>query len=203
MRHHQLAVLGRYPIGRGKSRGDSVRRVARDLGRSPSTISRELGPNADTRVEREDCLQRGRRPLRERHNCETSSPRSVPPGHGADGAVDRLVAHVGRMIQMRACGPTSAGSATGDNLGRQAGAQTLAHMQPPRGVQIGSELTLSKPGLATSALGAQIAKEGDVGRSAIVGFSPGDLMADRGAMAAKARGDRGWTDTEAHVDLND
>ena len=47
MGHHQLTDWERYLIGRGKSRGDSVRQIARDLGRSPSTISRELKRNQD------------------------------------------------------------------------------------------------------------------------------------------------------------
>jgi len=48
MEYHQLTLGERYRIGRMKSMGDSCRAIARKLGRSPATISRELRRNADT-----------------------------------------------------------------------------------------------------------------------------------------------------------
>jgi transposase, IS30 family len=47
MGYHQLTDWERYLIGRGKSRGDSERAIARELGRSPSTVNREVKRNAD------------------------------------------------------------------------------------------------------------------------------------------------------------
>ncbi len=47
MGSQQLADWERYLVARGKSRGDSIRQIARELDRSPSTISREVRRNAD------------------------------------------------------------------------------------------------------------------------------------------------------------
>lgn len=47
MGSQQLADWERYLVARGKSRGDSLRQIARELNRSPSTISREVRRNAD------------------------------------------------------------------------------------------------------------------------------------------------------------
>jgi len=47
MGYHQLTFGERYRIARMKSMGDGCRAIARKLGRSPSTISRELRRNAD------------------------------------------------------------------------------------------------------------------------------------------------------------
>lgn len=48
MEYHQLTLGERYRIGRMKSMGDSLRTIAHKLGRSASTISREVRRNADT-----------------------------------------------------------------------------------------------------------------------------------------------------------
>jgi transposase, IS30 family len=46
-----LTFCEREEIGLGRARGESVRGIARRLGRSPSTVSRELSRNADRRGE--------------------------------------------------------------------------------------------------------------------------------------------------------
>jgi IS30 family transposase len=66
MEYHQLTYRERYLIARHKSSGESLRSIARMLGRSASTISRELRRNADTsdgryRVDKADSYARGRR----------------------------------------------------------------------------------------------------------------------------------------------
>ncbi len=85
MGHHQLTDWERYLIGRGKSRGDSVRQIARDLGRSPSTISRELRRNADTsdgryRVEKAISYAKARR-TRSRRGTSWYHPKHVEEVH--------------------------------------------------------------------------------------------------------------------------
>jgi IS30 family transposase len=49
MEYHQLTFGERYRIARMKSMGDGCRAIARKLGRSPATISRELRRNAEPR----------------------------------------------------------------------------------------------------------------------------------------------------------
>jgi IS30 family transposase len=66
MGYHQLTYRERYLIARHKSSGESLREIAKMLGRSASTISRELRRNADTsdgryRVEKADSYARARR----------------------------------------------------------------------------------------------------------------------------------------------
>ena len=66
MGYHQLTYRERYLISQHKSSGESLRAIARMLGRSPSTISRELRRNADSsdgryRVDKADSHARSRR----------------------------------------------------------------------------------------------------------------------------------------------
>lgn len=66
MGYHQLTYRERYLISQHKSSGESLRSIARMLGRSPSTISRELRRNADSgdgryRVDKAHSYARGRR----------------------------------------------------------------------------------------------------------------------------------------------
>ena len=66
MGYHQLTYRERYLIARHKSSGESVRAIGKMLGRSASTISRELRRNADRgdrhyRVDKADSYARARR----------------------------------------------------------------------------------------------------------------------------------------------
>jgi len=47
LRYHHLSALEREEISRGLVLGQSVRAIARGLGRNPASVSRELGRNAD------------------------------------------------------------------------------------------------------------------------------------------------------------
>ncbi|TXC66475.1 IS30 family transposase [Piscinibacter aquaticus] len=88
MGYHQLTYRERYLIGKHKSRGESVRTIARMLHRSPSTISRELRRNADSsdgyyRVDKADRYARARR-WRSRQGTQFERPGGT--GARADGA---------------------------------------------------------------------------------------------------------------------
>ncbi len=54
-----LTLEEREEISRGLGAGDSIRQIARELGRSPSTVSREIGRNEGTRRYRAAGSERG------------------------------------------------------------------------------------------------------------------------------------------------
>lgn len=88
MGYHQLTYRERYLIARHKSSGESLRSIARMLGRSASTISRELRRNADSgdgryRVDKADSYARARR-WRSRRGTQFQ-PEQVDLVHGLLG----------------------------------------------------------------------------------------------------------------------
>ena len=105
-------------------------------------------------------------------------------GHGIDGAVDRLVAHVGGMAQVAAGNEERASQSASDLLRRAMCSQALKDMQPGRAGHVRAELAPSQAGAAAAGCIKPLTKVGDIGRQA-EGLSAADLAGDGAAMEAE------------------